>query len=43
MSIQEIFYSNLVVTVLLGILLLTVPLIFRHQRKKYLEHERNEL
>lgn len=43
MSIQEVFYINLAVTIILSILLLVLPFVFRHQRKKYLDRERNEL
>lgn len=42
MSIQEIIYINLAVTIILSIILLILPFVFRHQRKKYLERERNE-
>ena len=43
MNIQQIFYMNLGVTILLGIVLLVLPFVFRYQRKKYIERERSGL
>lgn len=41
MDIWEIFYINLAVTGIMGVLLLVLPFIFRYQRNKFLERERD--
>lgn len=43
MGIHVLFLINLGLTILLGIVLLVLPFVFRYKRKKYLERERSEL
>lgn len=38
MSIQMIFYINIAVVILLGLILLVLPIIFYCYRKKYLKN-----
>lgn len=39
MDIQTLFYTNMVVVALLGVVLVILPCVFYHKRKKFLNKE----